>query len=100
MGWWDKKSSGGAGHGKGFGDGDGYGDRAGNGAGNGKNLPVPARPNGMVPYEKPRTEITPFQEPGKPSRRAFLERQIADHIKANPDAVTRLIRKWLREDEE
>lgn len=48
----------------------------------------------------PQNAVVPFQEPGKPSRRAFLERQIADHIKQNPDAVIRLIRRWLREDEE
>ncbi len=53
-----------------------------------------------APKEPQKFELVPFQEPAKPSRRAFLEREIANFIKSRPEDVAQVIRKWLREDEE
>ncbi|MBM3274105.1 MAG: hypothetical protein FJZ00_03050 [Candidatus Sericytochromatia bacterium] len=45
-------------------------------------------------------KVVPYQEPSKPSRRAFLERQIQDFIKQRPEDVAEVIKRWLREDQE
>ncbi len=60
------------------------------------------KPNGEAdPKRLPQKfELMPFEEPDKPSRRAFLEREIANFIKPRPEDVAAVIRKWLREDEE
>ncbi|MBM3269885.1 MAG: hypothetical protein FJZ01_19810 [Candidatus Sericytochromatia bacterium] len=56
--------------------------------------------DGDKPVEPQKFELVPFQEPAKPSRRAFLEREIANFIKSRPEDVAAVIKRWLREDEE
>ena len=72
-----------------------------NGAGKGDEHRISSwKPPSMDEAEAEKNKVVPYQEPEKPSRRAFLERQIQDFIKQRPEDVAEVIKRWLREDQE
>jgi flagellar biosynthesis/type III secretory pathway M-ring protein FliF/YscJ len=65
-----------------------------------------SRDREITPWQPPKiddgekNQVVPYRDPPKPSRRAFLERQIQDFIKQRPEDVAEVIKRWLREDQE